>query len=141
MVVLDFFAEGECSRLRHLGTESVLQVSLFRLLPDAPAVHVTMKQNQDSFLGPGNASISRIKPRNPGYRHRRRVVEMARCLLGHSFPLLSRHTALLPLAMAFLVAPYLADVNWVHAVSMFLAEAGSLNNELSLGLTPERATA
>jgi len=83
----------------------------------------------------------KIKPQNLSHWNRRLAVGTARYLAIHPSPLLSRRTALLLLARGFLSPTYLADVNWVHAISMYLAEAGSLNNGLSFGLTRERAIA
>jgi hypothetical protein len=79
----------------------------------------------------------KIKPQNLAYRHWRLAADTARHLLSHSSPLLSRHTALLLLARASLVPTYLTDVSWVHAISVYLAQAGSLNNGLSFALKPE----
>ncbi len=86
---------------------------------------------------------SKVKPENLR-RNRRLAVETARYLLSHPSPLLSRGTALLHLGRAMVSPAHLAEVNWVHGISVYLAQAGLLSrgssSDLDRGIAISRPT-
>ncbi len=106
-------------------------LSFLSAIPDTMLVDHGLHTDTIRRAYPEYADIpyaSKIKHRNFVHGHRRLALETARYPFSHSSPVLSRHMALLLLARAFLSPSHLADVNWVHAISVYLAESGTLNN-------------